>query len=370
MPRIPLDGFLESGSEAAGSKRRPGLGNVRRIDVETAVRRLPPLPAVLAELMRELRDLNADMKKLEARISSDASLTTRVLRMANSPFYGCKYEILSVSRAVVTLGFKTVSNLVLAAGFRASMTGHGHIPGHTANGIFRHSLAAGVCTARLARLPKLREFGDSLFVAGLLHDVGRVALSSYYGRYSSDFEQRARELEHAASAGEQQAGSEQQGSAGQQASTDQQVSVAQQANSAERQATDAAPDASDAEEDVNDVEPLREDRLSIDAEQSIFGTDHQQVGTKVVEHWKLPAELVGPVSRHHEPVDNLLEDPVTLAVVVVDLWLNARGVGLHEPRNDAERREQAIRALVTTPERVDELLDDFEAEVDTILSST
>lgn len=181
MSNIRFDDFLEEGQEASTPSAGPTLQVTREVDVDAAVRRLPPLPAVLQELLRELRDVDADIGRLEERISSDPSLTTRVLKMANSPFYATRSEVVSVGRAVMILGFKTVSNLIMASGFRGAMSVSGNIPGYESNGIFRHSLGVGIACNRLGqRLPSLRDHRDQLFVAGLLHDVGRIALSSFY----------------------------------------------------------------------------------------------------------------------------------------------------------------------------------------------
>ncbi|NNM34994.1 MAG: HDOD domain-containing protein [Gemmatimonadetes bacterium] len=185
MPKIPVDEFLEPG--AGSSPQGPTLQVTREVDTTAAVRRLPPLPAVLQELLRELRNVDADIGSLEERISSDPSLTTRVLKMANSPFYNSRAEVVSVGRAVMILGFKTVSNLIMASGFRGAMTVKGNLPGFEHNGIFRHSLGVGICCNRLGqRLVALRDHRDELFVAGLLHDVGRIALSSFYQDRAAD----------------------------------------------------------------------------------------------------------------------------------------------------------------------------------------
>lgn len=180
-------------SEPARGKRAASATTVRSdirpsaAEVETAIRRLPALPALLHELMRELRDADADIRRLEERISSDASLTTRVLKMANSPFYARSGEVVDVRRAVMTLGFRTVANLVMAAGLRNTMAKVENVPTFVANGVFTYSLASGLACARLARkIPALRSVADELFVAGLLHDVGRIAMSDFYGRAAEE----------------------------------------------------------------------------------------------------------------------------------------------------------------------------------------
>ena len=265
MTKLRFDDYVSrdpgrSRGSAAGS--HTGVADVRpsTAEVDAAIRRLPALPALLHELMRELRDADADIKHLEERISSDASLTTRVLKMANSPFYVRSGEVVDVGRAVMTLGFRTVANLVMAAGLRNTMGGSMGIPTFEPNGVFMFSLASGLASARLPRkVGALREVADEMFVAGLLHDVGRIAMSEFYPRVRRELEANA----------------------------------------------------------ATALEPVGEHRL--------LGTDHQQVGGLVHERWGLPDELLGAITRHHEPIDAIRDDPLVLGVALVDATLDLHG---------------------------------------------
>ncbi len=188
MPKISFDDFIAAPPVGSTSRGTALLTQPRRDEIDDAVRRLPPLPALLQQLLGELRNPEADIAKLEEGISSDPGLTTRVLKMANSPFYMRAVEIVDVQRAIMTLGIRTVSNLVLAAGLRKSMSTSGRVPTFARDGIFRHSLASGICCARLGRLAPLLPLRDELFVAGLLHDVGRLVLMSFYCERATEFE--------------------------------------------------------------------------------------------------------------------------------------------------------------------------------------
>ncbi len=187
MDKISFQDFVDEPSTIQEAPA-PDLDLTTEVDVDLAVRRLPPLPAVLQEVLMDLRNVDADIGKLEERISSDPSLTTRVLKMANSPFYNSRSEVVSVGRAVMTLGFKTVSNLILATSFRGAMATNRAIPGYERNGIFHHSLAVGLASTRLTRhVSSLRGYEDETFVAGLLHDVGRIALANVYQEHAEAF---------------------------------------------------------------------------------------------------------------------------------------------------------------------------------------
>ncbi len=307
MPRIEFEKFVGKKSThgpARDARIARADESVSTADVEAAVRRLPALPALLHELMKELRSEDADIGRLEERIASDPSLTTRVLKMANSPFYVRSAEVVDVKRAVLTLGFRTVANLVMAAGLRNTIARSEHVPGFVANGIFLHILAVGLGASRLARgMFNLRDASKHLFVAGLLHDVGRVALTEFYLQHRA-------ELEH----------------------------------------------------------PKRCDlRPSVETE--VLGIDHQQVGGLVHERWGLPEELEAPITLHHEPIERIEDDPLTLAVVVVDLYLNQIGYARTAKSKDEPRLHAACARLQIDPASLDARLGDVGDEVSSIAGS-
>jgi HD-like signal output (HDOD) protein len=310
MAKLRYDDYVSRDSRrprgtAAGS--HTGVADVRpsTAEVDAAIRRLPALPALLHELMRELRDADADIKHLEERISSDASLTTRVLKMANSPFYVRSGEVVDVGRAVMTLGFRTVANLVMAAGLRNTMGPSLAIPTFQSNGVFMFSLASGLACARLPRkVAALRDVADEMFVAGLLHDVGRIAMSEFYPRVKREIEANA----------------------------------------------------------ASALEPVSEHRL--------LGIDHQQVGGLVHQRWGLPEELLGAITRHHEPVEAIADDPIVLGVAVVDATIDQHGYArtCRNP-NASGRVETLCRALGTDTDVVEDVIASVEDEVSSIAGS-
>lgn len=308
MPRIRYEDYVPRTTPApAGPRSGEARADVRptTAEIDTAIRRLPALPALIHELMRELRDEDADIGRLEERISSDASLTTRVLKMANSPFYSRSGEVVDVRRAVMTLGFRTVANLVMAAGLRNTMAKVSLVPTYEPNGVFAYALASGLACGRLPRIaPSLREVADELFVAGLLHDVGRIPLCDVYARASDQI------MESPATA----------------------------------------------------LDPVEESRM--------LGVEHQAIGGLVHERWGLPDELRGAITRHHEPVDAIRDDPVVLAVALVDALLEFHGYARTVRKEAAETRvEEIAGVLAIDSERVAAILGEVEDEARSIAGS-
>jgi HD-like signal output (HDOD) protein len=301
MPDIDLKHYLGGGGPGRGGAGGHPSGRTVRLsgaEIALAVKRLPALPAILHEVIRDLSNVNADLARLQERISSDPSLTTRLLKMANSSFYNSSTEICSIARALTTLGFRTACNVVVASALRAALY-QGDVPGFSRRGLFRHSLGSAVCSARLGRMvPTLRSHQDQLFVAGLLHDVGMVALSTVYAQ--------------------------------------------------------------------NHIETGSDcwsrDQI-LDVERQLLGTDHLEIGLRVWEHWGLPRELLAPITRHHEPLVRLLDEPLTLAVAVTELYLDQLGFGRPRPVATPEDVQVAIKLLGAEPALVLPALEGFEQEV-------
>lgn len=147
---------------------------------------LPPLPHIASRLIEIVSDTNSNAGDLEKLISRDQALAVRVLKIANSALFGRRGTISSVSRAVVTLGFKTVHSLVIAAStetlFRSNSTNFKD------KLLWEHAVAVALAAGFLAR--ECRYAGaEEAFLGGLLHDIGKVVLDANLGeRYQQVLE--------------------------------------------------------------------------------------------------------------------------------------------------------------------------------------
>lgn len=134
---------------------------------------LPSLPTIVDELVRAMDKEDVSVDELVDGIAGDQALAARVLRVANSPFYGVQHKVSSIHDAVVVLGFRAIGSLVLAA----SVTGYFSPPagyGFDLQGFWRHSIGAALAARALARKGGLD--AETGFTAGLLHDIGRLML--------------------------------------------------------------------------------------------------------------------------------------------------------------------------------------------------
>jgi putative nucleotidyltransferase with HDIG domain len=136
---------------------------------------LPAMPAVVQEVINSFDDPHLEVDKLAAKISQDQGLAARVLRIANSSFYGLSRQVASIHDAVVVLGFGNIRSMAMAAGFV-------HAFSHTSPGLFdrkqfwRHSLRVAACARVLAKC--CRQNQETAFTAGLLHDIGLLVLDT------------------------------------------------------------------------------------------------------------------------------------------------------------------------------------------------
>lgn len=136
--------------------------------------KLASLAGVYYELERATKDPNSAFEEIEQIILKDPSLTTRLLKIVNSAFYGFSSKVETISHAVSVIGTEQLSNLVLSTVVMDKFQG---IPDDILNMnlFWQHSIACGLVCKKLAEYrgePNLEKY----FIAGLLHDIGRLVL--------------------------------------------------------------------------------------------------------------------------------------------------------------------------------------------------
>ncbi len=163
-------------------------------------RELSSLPQTLAEVLRVSRDPNASAGELSKVLQRDPGLTTKILRLANSPYFGAGREITSMTQAVMTLGNRSVVALALAASIY-QLTGQWETSFDPMR-FWRHSLNVAVASRCIGQAIQSK-FTDEAFISGLLHDIGLLIIQKSFpekfGRIWTQAEAGARthELEEA-----------------------------------------------------------------------------------------------------------------------------------------------------------------------------
>jgi putative nucleotidyltransferase with HDIG domain len=140
-----------------------------------AIRDLPTLPVIAQKVMKLADDDSAGMQQLATMISSDQALSARVLSLANSAYYGHRATVSTIQRAMIVIGMnmlKQISLSVLVCG----TIGRG---GKERAQFWKHSFGTATASALIAKRAGLRD-ADTYFMAGLLHDVGKILLEMYF----------------------------------------------------------------------------------------------------------------------------------------------------------------------------------------------
>ena len=153
-------------------------GGVQRFRAEVIGRKnLPTIPAVLTRVLGLVEREDSSTRDLVDLIEHDQALTGKMLRLANSAFFGQSRRVATIPRAVMLLGFSTVRNLALGVKVWDAMA-HG-IPPERLEELWMHAVMVAVASKSLAT--KLASGDpDEAFTAGLLHDVGRLVLATRF----------------------------------------------------------------------------------------------------------------------------------------------------------------------------------------------
>ncbi|PWU06987.1 MAG: hypothetical protein C5B51_11000 [Terriglobia bacterium] len=147
-----------------------------RLTKDIVLSNIPAFPPVVLRVLDVVASESPDMAQLVTDISSDATLSAQVLRMANSPLFGLSAQIDTVQHAVTTLGLLRVQSLVMAVATSSYM--RAALRTEALRRTWRHTLATAVLSRELARAGGLPP--ERAYSLGLLHDIGRLGLLVAY----------------------------------------------------------------------------------------------------------------------------------------------------------------------------------------------
>jgi len=196
---------------------------------------LPALPTIAMEIVELVDNPKTSASKLGKLVSTDQALTAKVLKIANSPFYGFPRKISTIDFAIIVLGYDALKEIVISISLVSSLQRKGDAY-FDPKAFWDHSILSGVLARRLARDLGYRVSGE-VFVGGLLHDMGVSVLHRYF---KNEFKRI--------------------------------------------------------------MEIIQEtDLTALEAEESVLGVTHSEVGGWLAERWNLPNHLVEAITMHHTP---------------------------------------------------------------------
>ncbi len=258
------------------------------------IHRLESLPAIVVQALDQLSQPDVNLRQVSEVIGQDSVITARMMSIANSVYYRRGAAVHRLSDALVRLGISMVKEVLLTASVIGIMDRPLNAYQLDRGQIFRHSLATAI-GARLIAQRVNYPYREEAYIAGLLHDIGKLIFDRYLqDRYTEV-------IEHAT---------------------------------------------------TNEV-------AFVDAEAHILGYDHAQIGGLVIAAWDLPARFVEAVATHHSPSTAKdfpeLAYIVHLAnAFTLSLGLDVGGDGLMM-MVDAE----AITRLSLDADQIDELISDM-----------
>lgn len=265
---------------------------------------LPTLPSVVSKMIELVDNPKTSAASLARQISTDQALTSKILKLANSAYYGFPREISTVNLAIVVLGFNTVKDMGLSVSILDAFKGRGESKYFDVTKFWEHSIACGVACRMLARLYQYRIAGEA-FVAGLLHDVGKVVLNQYLHNEFCEIMKRVYE----------------------------------------------------------------KDILLLDAEKQVLETTHAQIGGWLVDKWNLPPAIADAIRFHHKPLKTKKHKEMTLLTCYADYLVRYARVGESgnkaKPELDPEVRDALTgMGIPTDGPSLDEIQMNFLAEFD------
>jgi len=140
----------------------------------------PVFPVVGLKAVELTKSDNVAIDELSKLIQQDASLTSKLLAIANSSYYSGNRKFDNIEDSLVRIGLRNTSNLILAISNRTLYKNVPGVIGERLNDLWEHSFATGACASVIAR-ELGKKFPDRFFAMGLLHDIGKLALLTVLG---------------------------------------------------------------------------------------------------------------------------------------------------------------------------------------------
>ncbi len=146
------------------------MENKTPIDLINTIKDVPAMPNVIIRALGIINDDSSGTKELSDIMAYDQALTSQVLKLVNSAYYGFAQEITSIKNAIALLGMTQTKNIVIAVAMKPMLTSQ------CGKDMWRHSLKTAVASELLAKNYDIIDPNDA-FTIGFLHDIGKVILN-------------------------------------------------------------------------------------------------------------------------------------------------------------------------------------------------
>jgi putative nucleotidyltransferase with HDIG domain len=167
-----------------------------KIKILAKAETIAALPAFAQKLFQLTQNDTTTIKEITEQIKMDQSISGKVIRMVNSPFFGLRQNISSIDRAVVLLGFNTLKNIALVAATTAYYNKNFEMYRLSGTELFNHAYRVALISEAFSIACGVDK--DLVFLAGLFHDIGKILLADFLVKpvQTSDDEIRQLGIEH------------------------------------------------------------------------------------------------------------------------------------------------------------------------------
>ncbi|MCX6170288.1 MAG: HDOD domain-containing protein [Ignavibacteriales bacterium] len=139
---------------------------------------LPTLPTVYSKLTEAIEDPNNTVDQISKIISADQASVFKILKVVNSPFYGFRGKIDTISQAIFYLGFNEVRNIVLALSVINMFSKESALRDYSPVDLWSHSIGVGILARAIGASVNEKNL-ENYFVAGIFHDIGKLIFMEY-----------------------------------------------------------------------------------------------------------------------------------------------------------------------------------------------
>ena len=206
--------------------------------IYSKVEELPTLPATATKLLSLFEDKNSNASIITEVIYKDPALAAKILKVANSAYYGFSQKISDLERAVALLGFNMVKSLAVSIGVMKSLPSRSNTA-RAGKQLWLHSITVAVLMREMGKRIFNEKDNEAFFILGLLHDVGIVVIDQFFCEQS--------------------------------------------------------------EEIINEAAHASQTDISL-IEKKILGYDHGEIGGILLTRWKFPETISSFVSLHHQDI--------------------------------------------------------------------
>jgi putative nucleotidyltransferase with HDIG domain len=253
------------------------------------INKLPPMSNVVLKIMTLLQNPSVSIQEVANEISKDPVITASIIKLSNSAYYRASKPIRTVSESLMTLGIKTVKEIVLLTATKKILNKDLNAYQLEAESMWLHSLIVAELSARISIAKKTNIPRDLAFTSGLLHDIGKVILAQFFPVKMMEIKSALKESNRSFSS----------------------------------------------------------------IEKEFLGYNHQEVGRKALEVWNFPEELKEVVSCHHDFEDSKNFPKLVACVHVANHLAIISGIGIDIGGLSHEISKSALDILGITEQELE-----------------